>query len=163
MGYICKERQPAESADTNECGRDPLAVSPRGQLVEPPIFMQWRGGIAMSVGPMGFYSSIAATPPPPTQTADADRTAQESAGQERQVANETKSESAEGVGQTDGEEHETEDRDADGRRLWEKPLKKKEKAKQAAADSDPAAADPAAAHPSKDATGQSGNQLDLTG
>ena len=91
----------------------------------------------MSVGPMGFYSTIAATPPPPTQIADADRTAVESAGQERQVSNETKTENAQGIGETDGEEHETEERDADGRRLWEKPLKEKEKPKSAAASADP--------------------------
>ena len=62
------------------------------------------------------------------------------------------------IGETDGQEHGAAERDADGRRLWEKPLGKK---------GPPAAADDSAAMPpvpvSKDATGQSGIQLDLTG
>jgi hypothetical protein len=111
----------------------------------------------MSVGPMGFFGSIAATPLAQSQGSDVDRAAQDSAGQSRQASNEAKAENAAGIGQTDGEEHAAAERDADGRRLWEKPPGKK----------DPAGAPPApAAVPpplSKDASGQSGNQLDLTG
>ncbi len=39
--------------------------------------------------------------------------------QRRRVYHERKAEAAAGVGQPDGEDHETADRDADGRRPWE--------------------------------------------
>ena len=41
------------------------------------------------------------------------------------MLSETKASDASGIGSTDGEEHQTEERDADGRRLWEAPLGKK--------------------------------------
>ena len=112
----------------------------------------------MSVGPMGFFGSIAATPLSQSKGSDVDRAAQESSGQSGQTSNAAKAENAAGIGATDGEEHGAAERDADGRRIWEKsPGKKK-----------PVAAPPAdvASTPSplsKDATGTSGNQLDLTG
>ncbi len=108
---------------------------------------------------MDFFSSIAATPLAQTQGSDVDRAALETAGQARQVANDLKAENAAGVGQTDGEEHQSSDRDADGHRLWENTPGKPAKHASAAADQSPPAVPPA----SKDPTGQSGNQLDLTG
>ena len=125
----------------------------------------------MSIGPAGFYSIIAATSPQASasgvplaqsQGSDADRTAQEVAEQKRAAEARLKAESAEGVGQTDGEEHESNERDADGRRLWEKPVR---------ASDDPEAEEPESPdtiaapppHASRDATGQSGSQLDLMG
>jgi hypothetical protein len=132
------------------------------------------GDAAMSIGPAGFYSIIAATAPQTsalgaaqtqTQSADFDRTAQEVAEQAREHDSETKAENAEGVGQTDGEEHGTNQRDADGRRLWEKnPAQSADEEKteeQPSEDSDDEASDPP--HASRDATGQSGSQLDLMG
>jgi hypothetical protein len=112
----------------------------------------------MSVGPMGFFSSIAATPLSQSKGNDVDRDGQESAGQSAQVANEAKAENAAGIGATDGEEHGAAERDADGRRIWEKPPGKKRVAA-------PAAETPLASSPviSKDASGESGNELDLTG
>jgi hypothetical protein len=111
----------------------------------------------MSVGPLGFFSSIAATPLPQSKGSDADRTAQETAGQTAQASNAAKAENAAGIGQTDGEEHGAAERDADGRRLWEKSPDKKH----------PVVLSPEATAPtamqSKDATGESGTQLDLTG
>jgi hypothetical protein len=112
----------------------------------------------MSVGPMDFFASIAATPLAQTTGSDVDRAAQEAAGSDGQAANAAKAENAAGIGQTDGEEHATAERDADGRRLFEKPLRKK---KAAAAVAEEAV--PAPPPSSKDVTGQSGNQLDLTG
>src|SRR5437016_4103766 len=79
----------------------------------------------MSVGPMGFFGSVAATPLAQTQGSDVDRAAQETAGQGRQANNAAKAENAAGIGETDGQEHGAAERDADGRRLWEKPLGKK--------------------------------------
>jgi hypothetical protein len=112
----------------------------------------------MSVGPMGFFGSIAATPLAQSQGIDADRVAQESSAQSGQTANAIKAENAAGIGATDGEEHAAAERDADGRRIWEKtPGKKKSAA--FAAETLPAETPPL----SKDATGASGNQLDLTG
>ncbi|HEV3418655.1 MAG TPA: hypothetical protein VG056_17680 [Pirellulales bacterium] len=112
----------------------------------------------MSVGPMGFFGSIAATPLSQSQGSDADRVAQESSAQTGQAANATKAKNAAGIGATDGEEHAAAERDADGRRIWEKSPGKK---KPAAAGAETLPAEPPPL--SKDATGASGNQLDLTG
>ncbi len=112
----------------------------------------------MSVGPMGFFSSIAATPLSQSKGSDADRAAQDAAGQTAQAANATKAENAAGIGQTDGEEHGAAERDADGRRLFEKSPGKRRVV--------PVMHETANPEPpvlSKDATGASGNQLDLTG
>lgn len=130
----------------------------------------------MSIGPAGFYSIIAATSPQTSalgapaaqaQSADVERTAQEVAEQKRETDADTKAENAAGVGQTDGEEHESNQRDADGRRLWEKPLKRSAADQDADEnDTDPSDESDETApppHASRDATGQSGSQLDLTG
>ncbi len=66
---------------------------------------------------------------------------------------EQKAEAAAGIGETDGEDHQTDERDADGRRPWEFPPKKRNSAE------DPAKQPPQ----SRDTTGESGNLLDLTG
>jgi hypothetical protein len=63
-------------------------------------------------------------------------------------------ESAAGIGET-GEDSEVSDRDADGRRLWEEQLGN------ASADGPEPTEHPEAL--SKDATGDRGNQLDLSG
>jgi len=128
----------------------------------------------MSIGPAGFYSIIAATSPQAsalavplaqTQGSDADLAARDVAEQSRQTDTDTKAETAAGVGQTDGEEHASNERDADGRRLWEKPLGKTEDAEP---DQELAAEvseedDIGTKHASKDASGDSGGQLDLMG
>ena len=62
-----------------------------------------------------------------------------------------------GIGRTDGENHDANERDADGRRLWEAPPEAK---------ADGENADDAANHPAPgavDPTGTSGSQLDLSG
>ena len=63
-----------------------------------------------------------------------------------------KADSAAGVGEPDGEDHEAHDRQPDGRRPWEEPA--------GSGQSIPAAAD---VRQSKDPSRQSGNLLDLTG
>ncbi len=116
----------------------------------------------MSIGPMGFFSSIAATPMAESQGSDVDLAVQEASVQAHEISQNIKAENAAGVGQTDGEEHETADRDADGRRLMEKPLAKKKRiARQPESASDATAAEEP--HLSRDASGASGNELDLSG
>jgi hypothetical protein len=79
------------------------------------------------------------------------------AAQQRQVDSGQRAQDAAGIGETDGEDHESEDRDADGRRLWE-DSHAAEKGQGGEADSEPGHAPR-----SKDATGNSGNLLDLSG
>ncbi len=114
----------------------------------------------MSIGAMGFMGGIAATPLAQTQGSEADRAAEETSSQSQQAANEAKSENAAGIGQTDGDEHGANERDADGHRLLEKPLRKKRATRPASSEQP---AEPAVEEPqlSRDATGQSGSQLDL--
>jgi hypothetical protein len=111
----------------------------------------------MSIGSLGFAGIGAATPLAQSKGADTDRAAQETTIQQTQTQSDLQAEQAAGVGQTDGDQHETEDRDADGRRPWELPAKKKNPPVPAAAPPD----DPLPS--SRDATGQCGNGLDLTG
>jgi hypothetical protein len=107
---------------------------------------------------MGFFSSIAATPLSQSKGSDVDRATQDTSGQAAQTTNAAKAENAAGIGATDGDEHGANERDADGRRIFEKSPSKRKPA--------PPVADVAPLAPaplSKDATGNAGNQLDLTG
>lgn len=109
----------------------------------------------MSMGPLGgIAGSAAGSPLAQTKGSDVERAKDETAAQQRRVQSEKKAESAAGIGETDGEDHETADRDADGRRLWEA---------QPEADKPEADARGENLRKSKDATGQSGNLLDLSG
>ena len=108
----------------------------------------------MSVGPMGgIVASAAGSPLAQAKGADVERTQQETVNQQRQVQGEFRAEAAAGIGQADGEDHEASERDADGRRPWEPPVRKN------AAQAESAPRTPLA----KDVTGQSGTQLDLSG
>jgi len=110
----------------------------------------------MSVGPLGFFGSIAASPAA-QRTSDADRVAQDSARQHGEIKNDAQAEKAAGIGETDGDEHSTNERDADGRRPWEIGARNKTEEQDAGSDAT------AALRQSKDASGTSGTQLDLTG
>jgi hypothetical protein len=101
---------------------------------------------------IGIAGSMAGSPLAQIKGSDVERTQQDAGAQQRGVQNELKAESAAGVGQADGEDHQTADRDADGRRPWEWPAAKKPAT---AADQEPA--------PPKDPGGDSGNLLDLSG
>lgn len=104
----------------------------------------------MNINPTGVIASAAGTPLAQTTGSDVERAHAEVAAQRRRVYHEAKAAAAAGVGQPDGEDHEAEQRDADGRRLWEMPP--------------PAAAIDAAAPPrSADPSHQRGNLLDLDG
>jgi hypothetical protein len=107
----------------------------------------------MSVGPMGgVLASAAGAPLPQAKGTEVDQSQQADAAQLRQLAFERKAEAAAGVGETDGQDHETADRDADGRLPWKFIVEEKKP---------PAAAD--AAPPAPDPSGAAGNLLDLSG
>lgn len=109
----------------------------------------------MSVGPLGgLIGSAAGAPLSQTSGSEAERTVREGVAQQRQVDANQKAELAAGIGQTE-QDQESSERDADGRRPWESPAKGGKEDKSTAAD--------VPVRQSKDASGQSGNQLDLTG
>jgi hypothetical protein len=110
----------------------------------------------MSVGPLGFFGSIAAAPAV-QRGADAERVQQDVTSQQSDAKNDLQAEKAAGIGETDGDEHETNERDADGRRPWELPLNGKKPAADAPKGESPAV------RQSKDLTGTTGVELDLTG
>jgi hypothetical protein len=104
----------------------------------------------MSVGSLGgLIGSAAGVPLSQTSGSETERTGREGAAQQRALDGVERSEKAAGIGTTE-QDQEASERDADGRRLWEAPPDKK-------LDGDE--------HPrqSRDATGQCGTQLDLTG
>ena len=112
----------------------------------------------MSVDPLGgLAGSAAGSPLAQTQGSEVEQARQDAAAQGHRIESDKKAESAAGIGETDGEDHETEDRDADGRRLWEHSAEEK------AEETDEANAGPLQQRLSKDASGESGNLLDLSG
>ncbi len=109
----------------------------------------------MSVGPLGgVAASLAGTQLAQSKGSEVERAQQDSSSQQRQVQNDLKAETAAGIGETDGEDHETAERDADGRRLWEESPQPEHP------DADDGREAP---RQSKDASGDSGTQLDLSG
>jgi hypothetical protein len=105
----------------------------------------------MSIGPLGGAASVAGTPLAQAKGSDVERAHGEVGAQRRRVYHGQKAEAAAGVGQPDGEDHETADRDADGRRPWEdQPAPEENAASQGVPRS-------------KDPSRQSGNLLDLNG
>lgn len=104
----------------------------------------------MSIGPLGA-ASAAGLPLAQTRGAAAERAQEELGAQRRQVYHKQKAEAADGVGEPDGEDHETAQRDADGRRPWEDQPEREQ------SDGGPVI------RQSKDPSQQSGKLLDLTG
>ncbi len=108
----------------------------------------------MSVGSAnGIVGSAAGSPLAQTKGADQERAAQDVAAHQGNVHGQLKAESAAGVGEPDMEDHQTDERDADGRLPWRFPDAKKDR-------EDSSAAPPPGP---KDPAGQSGNLLDLSG
>jgi len=106
----------------------------------------------MSIGSLGgLIGSAAGAPLSQTGGSETERTSRETVAQERATDGAERSEKAAGIGTTE-QDQEASERDADGRRLWEASPENKN-------DDDPNAPP----HQSRDATGQSGTQLDLTG
>ena len=112
----------------------------------------------MSTAPLGgIVPGAAGAPYAQRQGSEIERAAQDNAAQETKTQNETKAEKAAGIGSTE-EDSEAEDRDADGRRLWEE-----QEATHAESDKGVDPATDHAAPQAKDVTGDAGNQLDLSG
>ncbi len=73
----------------------------------------------MDVGPINSPTSAAGAPLAQSQGPETDRAQRESAVQQRGVQYDAKADRAAGIGETDGEEHTTEDRYGDGRQPWQ--------------------------------------------
>jgi hypothetical protein len=107
----------------------------------------------MSIGPMsGILASAAGSPLAQAKGTEVDQAEQTDAAQQRQSVFEKKAESAAGIGETDGQDHETSERDADGRLPW-KYIPQETKP--------PEPAEPTP--PPPDPSGAAGNLLDLSG
>jgi hypothetical protein len=102
----------------------------------------------------GAFGSAAGAPLAQTAGAETERSQKDSAVRERRADAQSKSERAAGIGTTEQDQG-TEERDADGRRMWEETGKKKDTA------DEPETPEPE--RRAKDPTGQSGGALDLTG
>lgn len=109
----------------------------------------------MSVGSLGLIGSIAGTPLAQAKGSDIDRAKADANQQSRAIDSVNRADAAAGIGVTH-EDSQTSDRDADGRRIWEKFAANKD-----ANDSTDSTLQ--APHAAKDPTGQSGTQLDLSG
>ena len=105
----------------------------------------------MSIGPLGATGGAAGSPLAQTRGAELERVQAQLGARRRQMYHDEKAKAAAGVGQPDGEDHETDQRDADGRRPPEDQPQPEQRH-----------ATPAT-RPSKDPSEQSGNLLDLTG
>jgi hypothetical protein len=108
----------------------------------------------MSIGSLGIIGSLAGTGLA-LKGPEADKVQKEGTDRSRQTDAELRAESAAGIGQTE-EESQASERDADGRRPWEIPARKK---------ADDPAAEEAAASPTaaKDPSGDRGTMLDISG
>lgn len=111
----------------------------------------------MSVGPLGSLGSAAGSPLAQGHGSDVQKTQQDSADQARHVKSNEKAAQAEGVGQTEEDEHAS-DRDADGRRPWE-VMHTPDDPNPSGKPDDSLPTEPK----SKDPTGQRGQNLDLSG
>ncbi|MFN0021034.1 MAG: hypothetical protein ACKVP0_22475 [Pirellulaceae bacterium] len=106
----------------------------------------------MSIGSLGIIGSMAGTSLA-QKSAEVDKTHRDAADASRQNDATARAESAEGIGQTE-EDSQAGERDADGRRLWERNAKTKTMEE---------AASTSTAAVTKDPDGISGGILDLTG
>ena len=106
----------------------------------------------MSIGPLGHVTASAAGSPLAQTKGDTTQAKQASDVQQRRVAVDQQAEAAAGIGETDGENHETEERDADGRQVLEIPAREKKEKEGSDQPQSP-----------KDPTGELGRLLDLSG
>ncbi|MBX7166752.1 MAG: hypothetical protein K1X74_10440 [Pirellulales bacterium] len=115
----------------------------------------------MSIGATGFLGSLGGVPVTQGRATDVERSRQDRANQERQVASGDKAEAAAGIGTTD-EDRATQDRDADGRRLWEESPENRHDAAKEAGEQKEGTGEPTP-RPARDITGNSGTLIDLAG
>jgi len=104
----------------------------------------------------GMLSSAAGVSLSQSAGSETERTQKDASTQSRVAEADRKAAESAGIGQTQ-QDQESSERDADGRRLWEGPPEAGKKPAASAADAE------AHSRQSKDPTGQSGTQLDLTG
>lgn len=109
----------------------------------------------MSIGFGGLLGSASGVSLSQTSGSETERALKDSHAHHRAVDANQKAEMAAGIGQT-AQDQESSERDADGRRFWEVAEVQTEEAGESALASP-------TARLSKDATGQSGTKLDLTG
>ncbi|MCS7239055.1 MAG: hypothetical protein NZ899_12420 [Thermoguttaceae bacterium] len=108
----------------------------------------------MSIGPgIVGLAGLAGAPFAQTKGKEVDRSAEATAQEAHRLQSERMAERASGVGQTDGEDHHAQERDADGRRPWEIP-ERPHRAESSQSQSPQSPRDP---------TGKLGQLLDLTG
>lgn len=100
-----------------------------------------------------FAGIGAATPLAQSKGVDTDRAVQETSAHNEKTSSDTRAEEAAGIGQTDGDQHEIEEREGDGRMPWQ----------WADEQPDNSNSESSKKSPSRDTTGQCGNLLDLTG
>lgn len=111
----------------------------------------------MNVGAAtGLPASFAGIPVAQTSGSEVDRARTDSEAMRRANAADAEAEKAAGIGETDGENHQADERDADGRRPWEFGAARQHE-KPGAED------EPTEQRQSRDVTGESGGELDLTG
>ena len=106
----------------------------------------------MNIANIGGLAGAAGTQLAQAKAAESER-ARDANQQDRVRAGQDRAESAAGLGAAE-EDQGVSDRDADGRRLWEEPARKKTKGKETPPPPIEAPADP---------KGECGTQLDLTG
>jgi hypothetical protein len=105
----------------------------------------------------GIPAAAAGAPLAQTKGPDVERVGQDVGVQQHAVRGNFKAESAAGVGETDGKDHQTDERDADGRLPWHLSREEKDEASSTAADA------PLPPSPPNDPGGAAGNLLDLSG
>ncbi len=103
----------------------------------------------------GIVASAAGTPLALSKGTDVERSQHADAAQKRESVSQLKAEAAAGVGELDDADHKPEERDADGRRLWERFGKKNS--------GEEPGSEPAPVKQVRDLSGECGNQLDLSG
>jgi hypothetical protein len=104
---------------------------------------------------MGIIGSLAGLPLQQSRGSDLEASRQNAAIQARRISAARQSEAAAGVGETE-QDQEVGERDADGRRLWEHSPRPSAEAER------PSAGEATTAS-SRDASGESGANLDLSG
>lgn len=106
----------------------------------------------MSIGSFGGVTgSAAGVPLSSTQGSETERLQKDAAAQTRQIDHEKHAEQTAGIGHAE-EDQEASERDADGRRLWERPRPESGDVSEETTN-----------RQSKDSRGIAGNSIDLTG